>query len=202
MDDISRTRVTTQGSTWRSVRVRDVKSGQDMADELQGLKDGPLAWTRDARGFFYTRVDAARQAPASNPLAPDGRDRVYYHRLGRPQSDDRLMFETADHPSWRLRAVVSDDGQYLVISAQLWVRASKPIVPDRPRQPEAAEPRRANREAVRRRRRRLRFRRQQRTTVLHSDDEGRSSRVASSRSTSIRPTRITGRRSFARLTTR
>ena len=109
--------VTTQGSTWRSVRVRDVKSGQDTGDELQGLKDGPLAWTGDARGFFYTRVDAARQASAPNPLAPDGRERVYYHRLGRPQSDDRLMFETADHPSWRLRAIVSDDGQYLVISA-------------------------------------------------------------------------------------
>ena len=109
--------VTTQGSTWRSVRVRDVKSGQDTGDELQGLKDGPLAWTGDARGFFYTRVDAPRPTPASNPLAPDGRDRIFYHRLGRPQSDDRLMFETADHPSSRLRAVVSDDAQYLVISA-------------------------------------------------------------------------------------
>jgi prolyl oligopeptidase len=54
----------------------------------------------------------------SNPLAPDGRDQIYYHRVGKPQSDDRLMFETADHPAWRLSATVSDDGQYLVISAR------------------------------------------------------------------------------------
>jgi prolyl oligopeptidase len=54
----------------------------------------------------------------SNPLAPDGRDQIYYHRVGKPQSDDKLMFETAAHPTWRLSAAVSDDGQYLVISAR------------------------------------------------------------------------------------
>src|SRR5512133_892480 len=110
--------VTTQGSAWRSVRVRDVKTSQDIGDELQGLKDGPLAWTGDARGFFYTRADAGHAASVSNPLAPDGREQVYYHRIGRPQSDDRLMFESTEHPSWRLRADVSADGQYLVISAR------------------------------------------------------------------------------------
>ena len=108
--------VSTQGSTWRAVRVRDLRTSQDIGDELQGLKDAPLAWTSDARGFFYTRV-AARPAANANPLAPDGREQVYYHRLGRPQSDDRLMFESSENPSWNLRAKVSDDGQYLVVSA-------------------------------------------------------------------------------------
>ena len=110
--------VTTQGSTWRSVRIREVRTGQDVGEELHGIKDGPLAWTNDARGFFYTRVFAGRGGAMSNPLAPDGRDQVYYHRVGKPQSDDKLMFETADHPTWRLSATVSDDGQYLVISAR------------------------------------------------------------------------------------
>ena len=110
--------VATQGSTWRSVRVRDVRSSQDVGDELQGLKDSPIAWTSDARGFFYTRVDGPRPGTTPNPIAPDGREQVYYHRLGRPQSEDRLMFEAADHPTWLLRANVSDDGQYLVISAR------------------------------------------------------------------------------------
>ena len=110
--------VSTKGSAWRVVQVRDVRSGQDVGDELQGIKDGRLAWTSDARGFFYTRTDAGRQAPASNSLAPDGREQVYYHRVGRPQSEDRLMFENAEHPSWRLRAEVSNDGQYLVIDAR------------------------------------------------------------------------------------
>src|SRR5262249_11920358 len=54
------------------------------------------------------------RAPAS-ALAPVGRDQIYHHRIGRPQSDDRLMFDGPDNP-WRLRADLSDDGQYLVIA--------------------------------------------------------------------------------------
>jgi prolyl oligopeptidase len=111
--------VSTQGSAWRVVRVRDVRSGQDTGEELQGVKDPPLSWTRDERGFFYVRSDVNRPAPASNPLAPDGRQRVFYHRVGRPQADDDLVYEDARHPDWLLRADVSEDGQYLVIAARV-----------------------------------------------------------------------------------
>ena len=112
--------VSTQGSTWRVVRVRDVRTGQDIGDELHGVKDGPLSWTKDAHGFFYVRSDLGRGTPipTTNPLAPDGRQQVFYHRAGRPQSDDRLMFENEYHPEWRLRADISDDGQYLVLTAR------------------------------------------------------------------------------------
>jgi len=109
--------VSTQGSAWRVVRVRDTKSTQDVGDEVRGTRGGPLAWTADSRGFFYTRSDGGRLPPPTNPLAPDGKDQVYYHRVGKPQSDDRMMFEGPENP-WRLRADVSDDGQYLVIAAR------------------------------------------------------------------------------------
>lgn len=108
--------LSTHGAAWRVVHVRDVKSSQDTGDELRGIRGGPIAWTADSRGFFYTRSDGGRPATA-NPLAPDGRDEVYYHRIGRPQSDDRLMFQGPDNP-WRVRADLSDDGQYLVIAAR------------------------------------------------------------------------------------
>lgn len=112
--------VSTQGSSWRAIRVRDVRTGQDIGDELQGVKDGLLCWTKDARGFFYVRSDLGRGTAGggANPVAPDGRQQVFYHRAGRSQSDDRLMFENAAHPEWRLRADVSDDGQYLVLTAR------------------------------------------------------------------------------------
>jgi len=109
--------VSTQGSAWRVVRVRDVRSSQDTGEELKGIRDDPLSWTADSRGFFYTRSDGGHPPTASNPLVPDGRDQVYYHRVGRPQSDDRLMFDGPDNP-WRVHAEVSDDGQYLVIAAR------------------------------------------------------------------------------------
>jgi len=109
--------VSTQGSAWREVRVKDVRSGQDLSDALHGIKESPLSWTKDERGFFYVRSDLGG-TQATNPLAPDARQRLYYHRVGQPQADDRLMYEAADHPDWRLRADVSEDGQYLVIAAR------------------------------------------------------------------------------------
>lgn len=108
--------VSTQGSAWRVVRIRDVRTGQDLSEELSGIKDAPLAWTKDERGFFYVRVDPGRGGPTS--LAPDGRQRVFYHRVGQPQSSDRLMYENADVPDAQLRAEVSEDGQYLVITVR------------------------------------------------------------------------------------
>lgn len=106
----------TRGSSWRVVHVRDVRTGTELEDKLQGVKSSPLSWTRDERGFFYVRVDQGAGYSALNPLVPDGRQRVYYHRLGRPQSEDQLVYENAENPSLSLRAEVSNDGHYLVIA--------------------------------------------------------------------------------------
>jgi prolyl oligopeptidase len=96
--------VSTQGSAARLVRIRDVKTAQDLGDELRDVLDSTVAWTRDERGFFYVRHDA--------------RQVVYYHRLGHAQSDDQIIYENADGPDWRYTVRVSQDGQYLLISAR------------------------------------------------------------------------------------
>ena len=112
--------VSTQGSVWRVIRTREVRSGQDGSDELQGIKDGPISWTKDARGFFYVRSEIPHVSSYQNAtlLSPDGRQQIYYHRIGQAQSQDRLVFERPDHPEWHLQADVSEDGQYLILSAR------------------------------------------------------------------------------------
>lgn len=111
--------VAVQGSSWRTARVRDTRTGQDLDETIQGLNRAPLAWTADARGFFYVRTNAGKSVtPGANPLAPVGRDQLFYHRIGRAQSSDQLVFEAAGHPEWKLDAAVSEDGHYLVISAR------------------------------------------------------------------------------------
>jgi prolyl oligopeptidase len=107
--------VSTQGSSWKTVRVRDVRTSQDLEEELHGIKDSTLAWTRDSRGFFYFRLDSAKTS-TPNAIAPDGRQRLFYHRVGRPQSDDQVVYENREHPDWQVGARVSEDGQYLVLS--------------------------------------------------------------------------------------
>ena len=138
--------VSTQGSAWRTIRVRDVRTSQDLGEELQGIKESPLTWTRDERGFFYVRTEPAKptrgDAPAGS-LAPDGRQRIFYHRVGHAQTDDELVFEESRHPEWRLRPTVSEDGQYLVIEARVGEEHQNRVYLidlDNPKHPNLGEP--------------------------------------------------------------
>jgi prolyl oligopeptidase len=132
--------VSAHGSSWLSVRVRDLRTGQDVGEELRGIRDPRLAWTKDERGFFYVRVEQGRGF-SSNPLVPDGKQRVFYHRVGRSQSDDQVIYE--DAPSTVLRADVSDDGQYLVITSRNGTELQNRLAfidLDNPKRPNLAAP--------------------------------------------------------------
>jgi len=106
--------VSIQGSSSRTIHVRDVRTTQDLSDNVRGIKQPPIGWTADSRGFFCVRTLTA--AGSSDALAPDGRQQLIYHRVGRGPEDDQVIFEAPDHPDWRLDARVSEDGQYVVIA--------------------------------------------------------------------------------------
>jgi prolyl oligopeptidase len=100
--------VSTLGASAGVVRIRDVKTAQDLGDEVHDVKDSTIAWTRDERGFFYVR----------RPAAYDARQIILYHRVGRTQADDQVIYENPDRPDWEFGVRVSDDGQYLLIEAR------------------------------------------------------------------------------------
>lgn len=99
------------GADWETVRVRSTATGVDLADEVAWVRFSDLSWTHDSRGFFYSRYP---EPPAHKVLeAALTGHAVYYHRVGTPQSDDTLIYQRLDHPSWVVNAAVSDDGRYV-----------------------------------------------------------------------------------------
>jgi len=101
------------GSDWQEWRVRKVDSGEDLPDRLRWVKFSSVSWTPDGRGFYYSRYDE----PGPNQLRDTNYfQKLYYHRLGTPQSADTLVFERKDQKEWGFGATVSDDGRWLVIS--------------------------------------------------------------------------------------
>jgi prolyl oligopeptidase len=108
--------VSTLGSAARLVRIRDVRTAQDLSEELKGVKDSSVSWTHDERGFFYVRSDLAAAPPPGT--RPKGRETVLYHRTGRAQSDDQVIYESPQHSEWALHVRISQDGQYLLIDAR------------------------------------------------------------------------------------
>ena len=103
------------GSDWQVWRVRDVASGQDLPDELHWSKAGGGSWRKDGSGFYYTVYDAPKQGELLK--AANQYEKLYFHKLGTPQSADTLVYTRSDDPDWFVGGQVSDDGHYLIISA-------------------------------------------------------------------------------------
>ena len=101
------------GSDWQEWKVRDVETGKDLSDHLKWVKFSGASWTGDSKGFFYSRYDE----PKSDALkATNYFQKVYYHKLGTPQSEDVLAYERPDQKDWLFGATVTDDGRYLIIT--------------------------------------------------------------------------------------
>ena len=94
--------------------MRDVATGEDLPDHLKWIKFSGGSWTKDGKGFFYARYPEPK--PGETLTAANRDQKLYYHRLGTPQSDDRLIYQRPDQPDWGFGAQVTDDGRYLVIA--------------------------------------------------------------------------------------
>ncbi|WP_338502780.1 prolyl oligopeptidase family serine peptidase [Sphingomonas kaistensis] len=103
------------GSDWRTLKVLDVNTGKVVGDEIKWVKFSGLSWSKDNRGFFYSRFPESSGGQDFQSLNKN--QAVYYHRLGTAQSADRLMFDRPDKPELSNTATVSDDGSTLVVTS-------------------------------------------------------------------------------------
>ena len=104
------------GTDWRILRVLDVATGQQTEDEIRWAKFTGLAWVGE-EGFLYSRFPEPDEGKDFQAL--NYNQAVYYHRLGTPQSDDKPVFSTPDHPDYGHAASVSDDGRWAFITSTI-----------------------------------------------------------------------------------
>jgi len=102
------------GSDWSTWRVLETGTGRILPDEVKWTKHTGASWTEDGQGFFYSRYE--EPAAGMEFQAANRNNKLYYHRLGTPQSADVLVYWRPEHPEWRYSGRVSDDGRYLVIT--------------------------------------------------------------------------------------
>ena len=102
------------GSDWQEWHVRDVDTGKDLPDLIKWVKFSGASWTKDGKGFFYSRYDEPKEGGATL-RDTNYFQRLYYHRLGTPQADDKLIYERPDNKELGFGGFVTDDGHYLMI---------------------------------------------------------------------------------------
>ncbi len=109
------------GSDWRTWRIRDVATGEDLDDHVQWSKFSGAAWDHAGEGFYYSRYDAPAEGEAfegSNYF-----QKLYYHRRGTDQDADTLVYQRPDRKEWGFQGQVSEDGRFLIIS--VWQGTSR-----------------------------------------------------------------------------
>jgi prolyl oligopeptidase len=104
------------GSEQSTLRVREVATGKDLPDLIERTRACSLAWTPDAKGFFYTRY------PAAGVSVPKGEEQyhrhVFYHALGADPTMDSLVFgEGRAKEDWP-NVDLSPDGRWLVVTEE------------------------------------------------------------------------------------
>ena len=110
------------GSDWQRWKVRDIRTGQDLDGELRWVKFSGASWTKDGEGFYYSRYP--EPGSGDEDLADTNfNQKLYYHRVGTPQSQDELVYERPDNPRLGFGASVTDDGRYVMIS--VWEGSSR-----------------------------------------------------------------------------
>jgi prolyl oligopeptidase len=100
------------GSDWNEWHVRDVDTGKDLADDIRWVKFSGASWSKDNKGFYYSRYDEPKGASMRDA---NYFQKLYYHRLGTAQSEDKLIYERPDNKEMMFGGNVSDDGRYLII---------------------------------------------------------------------------------------
>ena len=102
------------GSDWRSGRLRDVDTGKDLADSFKWVKFSRRSWTQDGKGSSTAATTSRRAAT----ILSDANyfQKLYYHRLGTPQSAGQAHLRAAGPEGMGVRRQVTDDGRYLIIT--------------------------------------------------------------------------------------
>ncbi|WP_234364113.1 prolyl oligopeptidase family serine peptidase [Lunatibacter salilacus] len=101
------------GSDWRDIYVMDTETKELLTDKILDAKFTGIAWNGE-EGFYYSTYDK----PGGSKLsALTNNHKLYYHALGTPQEEDVLVFGSDEDPRRYVGADVTEDGEYLIISA-------------------------------------------------------------------------------------
>ena len=104
------------GSDWLMWRVRNVTTGEDLADVIEWSKFSGAAWRSDGSGFFYGAMQPT--SAGAEYLEANAPPRILFHRIGTPEDADDVVFAAPHQPDWLPYAHVTDDGRFLVITIE------------------------------------------------------------------------------------
>lgn len=102
------------GSDWQEWNFMDIATGKRLPDVLKDIKFSGVSWLADGSGVYYSRypeADSKGRLSAQNLF-----QKLYFHRMGTNQSEDKLVYERPEDGQKFVRGDVTDDGKWLLIN--------------------------------------------------------------------------------------
>ncbi len=103
--------VSRKGSDWTEIFVMDTATGQLLPDHIEWTKFTGAAWHGD--GFYYSAYD--KPTPGKEYSNTNEYHRIYYHKLGTPQSADKVIFDNCKQPQHFHSLDITDDESVLMV---------------------------------------------------------------------------------------
>jgi len=100
------------GSDWRKVIIMDANSRKVLEDTIVDVKFSGVSW-KGNEGFYYSSYDKPKGSELS---AKTDQHKLYFHKLGTAQKDDKIIFGL-DQKRRYVGGSVTEDDTYLVITA-------------------------------------------------------------------------------------
>ena len=104
--------ISRSGSDWQEFKVMHLPSKTTLDDTLEWVKVSGVAWHGD--GFFYSRYPAP--APGQEKASINENHQVFFHRIGTPQSQDRLVYEDAANPQRFHTLQTTEDERFAILT--------------------------------------------------------------------------------------
>ena len=86
--------ISRSGSDWQEFYVMDAKTGKLLDDHIVWAKFSGASWQGD--GFYYSAYDAPQKGREFSNV--NSIQKIYYHKIGTPQSQDVLFYQNPANP--------------------------------------------------------------------------------------------------------
>ncbi len=115
------------GSDWRKIIVMNTETKEVVEDTLVDVKFSGISW-KGNDGFYYSSYD---KPDGSELSAKTDQHKLYYHKIGTPQSEDKVIFGATPEEKHRyVGGGVTEDQKFLVISASVSTSGNQAFVKD------------------------------------------------------------------------
>ncbi|OAD58944.1 Prolyl endopeptidase [Eufriesea mexicana] len=106
--------LSSSGSDWCTIHFMNTETCEKYPEVLEKVKFSPITWTHDNRGIFYGCYPDQKGKTDGSETEGNRNQKLCYHVVNTPQSEDVIVVEFPEEPLWRIGAQVSDCGKWLI----------------------------------------------------------------------------------------